>query len=191
MSTPAATVSDSPPQPGGFFVGNAWSGQASIRRLARPAGPGQNSCMPAAFRIQRRVEFCETDAAGIAHFSAFFLYMEQAEHALLRHVGLSVVMPEGAGTISWPRVQASCEYTAAVKFEDLLDVDVVIERLGQKSVTYAFDFTCQGRRVARGKMTSVCCRIEHGHPPRSLPTPEPVAERLRPYLLTTPGGEPA
>ncbi|MCA9225545.1 MAG: acyl-CoA thioesterase, partial [Planctomycetales bacterium] len=60
------------------------------------------------FRTQRRVEFCETDAAGIAHFSAFFTYMEQAEHALLRELGTSVVRHEGEAVVSWPRVSASC-----------------------------------------------------------------------------------
>ena len=46
--------------------------------------------MPNGFQFERRVEFCETDAAGIAHFSSLIVYMEQAEHALLRSLGLSV-----------------------------------------------------------------------------------------------------
>ena len=36
------------------------------------------------FRLQRRVQFYETDAAGIVHFSWFFRYLEEAEHALWR-----------------------------------------------------------------------------------------------------------
>jgi acyl-CoA thioesterase FadM len=42
------------------------------------------------FHWRRRVEFAETDMAGIAHFSSFIIYMEQAEHALLRSLGTSV-----------------------------------------------------------------------------------------------------
>ncbi|MEL7264077.1 MAG: hypothetical protein AAFP69_04590, partial [Planctomycetota bacterium] len=45
------------------------------------------------FSIQRRVEFRDTDAAGIVHFSAFFPFMETAEHAFLRSLGLSVFQP--------------------------------------------------------------------------------------------------
>ena len=41
--------------------------------------------MAEAFHYRRRVEFCETDAAGIVHFSAYFQYMEQAEHSRSRH----------------------------------------------------------------------------------------------------------
>lgn len=45
---------------------------------------------PKGFHWRRRVEFAETDMAGIAHFSSFVIYMEQAEHALLRSLGTSV-----------------------------------------------------------------------------------------------------
>jgi 4-hydroxybenzoyl-CoA thioesterase/acyl-CoA thioester hydrolase len=44
----------------------------------------------AAFHTARRVEFRDTDAAGIMHFSTFFNRMEEAEHELLRTLGTSV-----------------------------------------------------------------------------------------------------
>jgi acyl-CoA thioester hydrolase len=135
--------------------------------------------MNASFHVQRRVEFCETDAAGIAHFSAFFLYMEQAEHAFLRDAGLSVFLQDPDGTITWPRVNAQCDYVDAVRFEDMLDVEVSVLRLGQKSVTYGFEFTANGRRIASGKMTSVCCRVLPHQPPQSMAIPEWIADRLR------------
>src|SRR5213078_989612 len=46
--------------------------------------------MPAVFRTTRRVEFADTDMAGIVHFANFFRYMESAEHEFLRSHGLSV-----------------------------------------------------------------------------------------------------
>jgi acyl-CoA thioester hydrolase len=142
--------------------------------------------MHPSFHVQRRVEFCETDAAGIAHFSAFFQYWEQAEHALLRHLGLSVIWRDAEGTISWPRVQAQCEYTGAVKFEDVLDIAVCVERLGDKSVTYSFECTLDRRPVATGRITAVCCRISPGGSPRSIPIPDWMAERLRAYSAIAP-----
>ena len=42
------------------------------------------------FRLKRRVQFYETDAAGIVHFSTYFRYMEEAEHALWRDAGMSI-----------------------------------------------------------------------------------------------------
>lgn len=130
------------------------------------------------FRTTRRVEFCDTDAAGILHFSAFFQLMEQAEHELLRSVGLSVVMSDPQGKISWPRVSAKCDFRSAVHFEEELAIDVSIGRLGTKSVTYAFAVTCAGRDVAAGEITSVCCRIREGEPPQPIEIPDWFRQKL-------------
>ncbi len=137
--------------------------------------------MAKTFTTQRRVEFCETDAAGIAHFSAFFQFMEQAEHALLRHVGMSVVHPDEEGTISWPRAAARCDYRGPCRFEDVLDVDVSILRLGRRSATYGFRFTVAGDEVAEGQMTAVCCRIGPDHPPRPIEIPQWIRDKLSPF----------
>src|SRR4051794_1938674 len=55
-----------------------------------------------AFQYSRRVAFAETDLAGIVHFSTFFRYMEEAEHALWRAAGLPVF--QTMNNAGWPRV---------------------------------------------------------------------------------------
>jgi YbgC/YbaW family acyl-CoA thioester hydrolase len=92
---------------------------------------------PVRFTTTRRVEFVETDAAGIVHFSAFFVYMEQAEHQLLRHLGLGVFLRDDEGEISWPRVSATCDYRGPARFEDEIQIEVTVERVGEKSETDA------------------------------------------------------
>ena len=104
----------------------------------------------ASFSATRRVEFRDTDAAGIMHFASFFLLMESVEHEFLRHLGLSVLANDGTGPVSWPRVNAQCDFRSAVRFEDVLSVTLSIERLGTKSVTYRFDISHDGRPVAEG-----------------------------------------
>jgi 4-hydroxybenzoyl-CoA thioesterase/acyl-CoA thioester hydrolase len=135
--------------------------------------------MPAPFHTSRFVEFSDTDMAGIMHFSAFFRYMEAAEHELLRSLGFSVYSEVDGMAISFPRVAASCQYHSPARCEEVLDIDVTVHRVGSKSVTYEFQFSHDGRDVATGEMTSVCCRVEHGQPPVSIAIPEPVAEKLR------------
>ena len=134
------------------------------------------------FRTTRRVEFCHTDAAGIIHFTALFEFMEQAEHELLRSHDLSVFMNDDAGIISWPRVAAKCEFQSAARFEDLLDIDVRILRLGEKSVTYGFRFMLEGVDIASGEVTSVCCRMTDQAPPQPIEIPGWFRERLRPFV---------
>jgi acyl-CoA thioester hydrolase len=133
------------------------------------------------YRTTRRVEFRDTDAAGIVHFSAFFFYMESVEHEFLRQLGLSVHATDGAAPVSWPRVSASCDFKSAARFEDVLDVSLLIARLGEKSVTYEFDFSCGSRPVATGKTVAVCCRFTNGAGPKSVPIPADIQAKLRPY----------
>jgi acyl-CoA thioester hydrolase len=140
--------------------------------------------MPA-FRTRRRVEFRDTDAAGLMHFSVFFTAMEQAEHELLRSVGLSVLEHDPQGAVTWPRVSASCDYRRPLRFEDEFEIEVALERLGEKSVTYLFRFLHHNQEAAIGRITAVCCRFDPPAPARSIPIPSQIAERLRPFLANS------
>ena len=134
---------------------------------------------PVAFRTTRRVEFRDTDAAGIAHFSAFFPMMESAEHEFLRSLGLSV-MPSAdvADRLTWPRVAAACDFQGPARFEDLLQIDVRVDRVGRSSVTYRFQITTEGRPVATGRMTAVCCRLAEGGHLTKADVPHDIRSQL-------------
>lgn len=138
--------------------------------------------MAQAFRTSRRIEFADTDAAGIAHFSTFFRLMEQAEHEFLRSVGLSVVLRDADGAISFPRVHAECDYRAALRFEDVTDIDLRVRKLGRTSIGYDFAFSRAGEPIAQGQIVCVCCRVSHDGPPRTMAIPDWIAEKLRPFV---------
>jgi acyl-CoA thioester hydrolase len=111
------------------------------------------------FTITRRVEFGETDMAGIMHFANFFRFMEVAESDFLRSLGLSVSWVEGGVKWGFPRVSVACDYQKPAKFQDVLTIAVTLEKLGKKSVSYRFDFSNKrGEPIASGRMTSVFCR---------------------------------
>lgn len=135
-----------------------------------------------AFAATRRVEFRDTDAAGIMHFAAFFPLMESVEHEFLRHLGLSVLTSDEIGPVSWPRVHADCDYRSAVRFEDVLTVTLSISRLGEKSVTYRFIIKHDERLVAEGSIAAVCCRLSHDRPPQSIPIPDSIVSKLAPFV---------
>ncbi|MFM7842898.1 MAG: acyl-CoA thioesterase [Planctomycetota bacterium] len=139
--------------------------------------------MSRVFTYDRLVEFRDTDASGLMHFSTYFLRMEEAEHALLRSLGLSVWQPQPTGgKLSWPRVSAQCDYRGPVTFEQLLRIELHVIRLGEKSVTYGCWFKQQDRVVAEGRVTAVCCLIMPGEVPQSVAIPEPIRTRLSDYL---------
>ncbi|QDV22770.1 acyl-CoA thioesterase [Aureliella helgolandensis] len=142
--------------------------------------------MSQAYVTSRRVEFCETDAAGIVHFSWFMRYMEQAEHAFLRHLGTSVVTElEGGWHLSWPRVHVECDYQGVARFEDVLEISLSVLKLGRKSVTYGFEFSqAGGIPIATGKVVAVCCKVRVGSPLESTTIPAHLGDLLLPYCVT-------
>lgn len=112
----------------------------------------------ARFVTQRRVQFHETDMAGIVHFANYYRWMEQAEHEFLRSLGLSIMQKRNDGTyIGWPRVSAQCRFAAPLVYEDEIEVHFDVERVGFKSVTYKVTFRKQGQLVAEGTSKAACC----------------------------------
>ena len=118
--------------------------------------------MPSDFAMTRRVQFAETDVAGVLHFANYFRLMEEVEHAFWRSIGLSVISEEDGRRISWPRVATSCEYFAPARFEDELELGFAIENVSVQSLSYRVEFRCAGRRLAVCKATVVCCTLAAG-----------------------------
>ncbi|NIL98907.1 MAG: acyl-CoA thioesterase [Planctomycetales bacterium] len=129
-------------------------------------------------RYTRPVQWRDTDAAGIVHFSVFFNYMEEAETVLLRELGVDVLVTDDQQRYSFPRVSAQCDYQAPVRFGDTVEIDVSLVRLGDSSLTYKFDFSCDGRQVAVGQVTAVYCRLVDEGPPETVPLPSAIREPL-------------
>lgn len=132
--------------------------------------------MTSEYRLRRRVQFYETDTAGIVHFSCFYRYMEEAEHALWREAGLSIA-PPGA-TVGFPRVAASFDFHQPLRFEDEFDVHIRIAKIGQKSIRYRTNITKDGKAVATGSLTIACVTKRPGEPLAATPIPADIAERF-------------
>jgi 4-hydroxybenzoyl-CoA thioesterase/acyl-CoA thioester hydrolase len=130
----------------------------------------------------RRVQFAETDAAGVLHFSNYFRMMEEAEHAFWRSLELSVVVSEGGRCISWPRVSVSCEYFAPAHFEDELALQLALTELGERSMSYRVEFRRDGRRTALGITKAVCCTMADGAF-RPVAIPEVIRAKLLPFVI--------
>jgi acyl-CoA thioester hydrolase len=135
------------------------------------------------FRLLRRVLFHETDMAGVVHFSCFFKYMEEAEHAMWRHVGLSIA-PAGA-QVGWPRVSASCDYKRPLRFEDEFEVWIRVTKISTRSIGYACVVSHAGEVVASGAMTIACVSQGPGGAMQPVPIPGEVASRFRVAEATT------
>ena len=126
--------------------------------------------------------------AGIVHYSNFFRYMESAEHAFFRSLGFSIVTREVDPPVGWPRVHASCDYMAPLRFEDEVEIHLIVTEKRSKSLSYEFRFrklnAAEPMEIARGALTVVCVRHE-GDRMKAAIIPETIASRID----VLPGGD--
>jgi YbgC/YbaW family acyl-CoA thioester hydrolase len=131
------------------------------------------------FTTRRRVEFGDTDMAGIMHFANFFRFMEAAETDFLIARGLSVSWRSEAGKFGFPRVSVACDYFKPARFADVLTITVTLEKLGRKSVSYRFDFANDaGEPLATGRITAVFCRTTDPERLESAEIPAEIRAKL-------------
>lgn len=128
------------------------------------------------FRYQRRVQFHETDLAGVVHFSSFFKYMEEAEHALWRSAGLTI--DRAGAEIGWPRVSAAFDFRSPLRFEDEFEVIVRIATISKRTIEYVFEIVRGDERIGEGSLTAACVSKQAGRM-RSIAIPDDIAEKLR------------
>jgi YbgC/YbaW family acyl-CoA thioester hydrolase len=122
------------------------------------------------------VQFYETDAAGIVHFSWFFRYMEEAEHALWRAAGLSIAPQDGE--IGWPRVAAAFDYHAPLRFEDEFEVTIRVQAVTSPTIQYSCTIVRGQTAIATGSLTIACVRKRRGEPMKAIDIPPDISSRF-------------
>jgi len=131
---------------------------------------------PATFLYNRRIEFADTDAAGVAHFSRLLVMVEEAEHAFFRSLKIPILDEEHA----WPVVSVNISYLFQCQFGDELTIGIQPLKMGNSSFHYAFESSrlIDGKSVNVFKGTITKCHID---PRRGLPTTIPDA--IRRFIL--------
>lgn len=132
--------------------------------------------MPVAFKWRLRVRFSDTDASGRIHYSAMFRFMEAAEDEFLRSLGLSYAAMEKSRGVLFPRVHVEAQFVAPLHYDDVVDSEVTVERVGETAFTLYFDASKDGVPVARGRVTAVCVSMETERP---VLLPAELSEALR------------
>jgi YbgC/YbaW family acyl-CoA thioester hydrolase len=107
------------------------------------------------FTCLRRIEFSETDAAGLFHFSGYFRLMEFAEAAFVRQLGWPLLEQRQNSAFGFPRIHAKAKFIRPLKFEDEVDIQLSINSLELSRIHYSFRFEKEKNCVARGEMSVV------------------------------------
>ena len=148
--------------------------------------------MASEYTTTRRVEFIDTDMAGIVHFANFYRYMEQAESEFFRSLGLKLLQKrEDGSSVGWPRLAASCSFRAPAYFEDVITIRLRIVRKSKKTLTMSFEFTRGETLVAAGELKTAYCLFRPGEPLVALEMPEDFDKSLEAALAEPAGTEPS
>ncbi len=137
-------------------------------------GPGIQGPLhdPSPVGVHRtRIEWIDTDAAGIYHNSAIVRFVEAAEASLMAERGLPGYFPVA------PRVHYEVDFESPLFFGQ--DVSAVVElvRIGTASMTFAFEVWGerfegrQRRRAAHGRYVTAHIDRDHRSGAASMPWP--------------------
>jgi 4-hydroxybenzoyl-CoA thioesterase len=87
------------------------------------------------------VRFADVDHAGIVYYPRFLHYFHVCFEEFFRermgaraYVGLL-----DDRRIGFPSVKCGCEFESPLKFGDMMEIEMSVDRLGGKSVTFAYE----------------------------------------------------
>lgn len=131
----------------------------------------------------RRIEFSETDMAGLVHFSNFFKYMETAERDFFETVGVDLIRTTPGELVGWPRARAECKFNAPLRFGDTIDIHLAVKAVKDRAIDYQFRIFRRnedGTRTQAGKghMTTIFAQLLHGGELQSIELPEDLRARI-------------
>lgn len=127
-----------------------------------------------------RVRFGHTDPARIVYYPRFFEWFHDAmEDAFENVVGRPYAECLDTWKVGYPAVQVACEFRRPARFGELVDIEVFLSRMSERSMTFEF-------RVRRGADLLVTASVKvagismDGKGP--APIPEPVRAAFAPYV---------
>jgi len=125
---------------------------------------------PARVVLRRRIEWMDTDAAGIYHWTTVFRLAEAAEAAL--HTALGIADFTFGAT---PRVAVQASFARSLRFNDPVEVALTVTRLGRTSVEYGLAIEGAEGPAAEGSVKT--CLIDRATG-RAIPWPDEVRAKL-------------
>jgi acyl-CoA thioester hydrolase len=133
-----------------------------------------------AFKTSFRVVWADTDAAQVVHYSNYFRFFERAEEEFYRQIGFSFTDTTKRG-LWFPRAEAFCRYKKPARFNDLLEVELTVEELKEKSIRIGFRIFNKETAVllAEGYIVVVAAEKQNG---KATQIPQDIVEKLKPFV---------
>ncbi|MEM8868325.1 MAG: acyl-CoA thioesterase [Verrucomicrobiota bacterium] len=131
----------------------------------------------------RRIEFSETDMAGLVHFSNFFRYMETAERDFFEAAGVELINSKPGELVGWPRARAECKFSAPLRFGETIDIHLAVKSVNDRSIDYQFriyrrDSDTGRTQVAKGHLTTVLTMLTESGELASIELTDQIKQKI-------------
>ncbi len=136
------------------------------------------------FVHHRVVEFHETDAAGLVHFSNYFRWAEAAEHALFREIDYPMMNHQNDRILGWPRVRAQAKYSAPFHNGEKVRVELTVKEVKDRAIEYAFKIFREADDVLAAKGSFSTVHVAFDNKSGEMTSLE-IPEELRALLAST------
>jgi acyl-CoA thioester hydrolase len=118
------------------------------------------------FQAQVRVIYGDTDQMGVVYYANYLRYFELARSEFLRAHGGSYREMEAEG-FSLPVVEATVQYQAPARYEDLLAIGTEVTKVTRVTLTFGYVVTRVGEEGVLCTGTTVhACLGSNGRPVR-------------------------
>jgi acyl-CoA thioester hydrolase len=131
---------------------------------------------PFKFSARTRVGFSDTDAQGVVYYGRYMPYFDLARVEYHRALDMLRAVP---GDRQFVMRALTTEYHAPARFDDSIEVDVRIRRIGTSSVTYEFAaYLDTGELAVTATQTAVLLDLAARRP---CPVPDWWRDRIRSF----------
>lgn len=127
------------------------------------------------FSWPSKIRFVDTDASGRIHYTAMLRHFEAAEHEFLEHLGCSYQAGRGF-EVDFPRVHVEVDFMIPLSYNDAVETQVRVEKIGTASFTLAFETLLRGQPATKGRIVVVAIDRQTR---KSCPIPEKLLACLK------------
>lgn len=113
-----------------------------------------------------RVFYGDTDQMGVVYYANYLRWFEMGRNEYLRAAGLPYSQLESAGFVL-PVIEAHCKYIQPARYDDVVEIDAWVAKLGRVRVQFHYEIHGPGRLqlLATGHTVHACVTPE-GRPQR-------------------------
>ncbi len=123
---------------------------------------------------QIRVYYEDTDLAGIVYYANYFKFIERARSEYIRELGIDQRQLKAAGMVFAVR-RVEADFLSPARFDDLLDVETGLARLGGASVNLEQTVSSGATRLFHARVR-LAVLSESGRP---LPIPADIRQKFQ------------